>query len=223
MKRNSILKIALVALIAACAGNGAQALDIKDALKKAADKAKSSNGSSVSAALGSLLSTDKVELSSLNGNWGYTAPAVQLKSGNALKKAGGVAASSAIESKLEPIYKTAGLSGMTLTINAADSTFTMKVRSLNLSGTIRKSDSTSGANFVMKFKAVKKLNLGSLNTYVTRSANGTTDLTFDVSKLISLVEKVGSLTKNSTLTTATNLLKSYDGLTAGFRLKKTSK
>ncbi|MDE5836948.1 MAG: DUF4923 family protein, partial [Paramuribaculum sp.] len=59
--------------------------------------------------LGSLLSSDKITVKSLTGTWKYSAPAVTFKSSNLLKKAGGAAASSAIESKLSPYYSKAGL------------------------------------------------------------------------------------------------------------------
>jgi hypothetical protein len=43
---------------------------------------------------------------------------------------------------------------------------------------------------------------------------------FDVSKLQSLLSTMSSVTGNSTLSTVTSLLNSYDGICAGFKLKK---
>lgn len=221
MKRIKFLSI-FIALLAIAPAAG-YSFDLKTAIKNAADKAKESKGSTIGDAIGGLLSSDKVTVTDLDGSWTYKAPAVTLKSSNALKKAGGAAATSMIEEKLAPYYKTAGFDKMTLTVNSADSTFTMKVRGINLSGTITANvPAGSEANMIFKFKALKKLSLGSLNAYITKSATGTIDLTFDVSRLITLVEKVGSITKNSTVTSVTSLLKSYDGLTAGFELEKTS-
>lgn len=50
--------------------------------------------------------------------------------------------------------------------------------------------------------------------------NGTIKVMFDVTKLIQLVKTVGSLTGNATINTVSKALESYDGLCAGFELKK---
>lgn len=198
----------------------AHAFDIKDALKKIGSKDSTSTSGGLGSILGNLLSTDKIELKSMVGNWSYSAPAVSFKSDNLLKKAGGAAASATITGKLAPIYKTAGFDKMTLTI-AEDSTFSMKVRGITLKGTIENvSDNSSDANFIFNFKVAGKINVGKMNTYVTKNAAGNMSITFDVSKLITLVEKVSIFTNNSTLKSASALLNSYDGLCAGFELKK---
>lgn len=46
------------------------------------------------------------------------------------------------------------------------------------------------------------------------------DLTFDVSKLMTLLERVGTLTNNSSVKTVSAMLNQYDGMTAGFTLKR---
>ena len=46
------------------------------------------------------------------------------------------------------------------------------------------------------------------------------ELTFDVSKLMTLIEKAGSLTGNSTLKGVSAVLNKYDGMTAGFELER---
>lgn len=198
----------------------ANALDLKDIVGKVAEKAGSSTNSKVSDLLGSVLSSDKLTVSSLVGNYSYNKPAVAFKSENLLKKAGGAAISSTVESKLAPYYKTAGIDKMSLVINE-DSTFTMKVRGINFSGDIRPCTDNSQANFVLKFKAIKKISIGSLNTYVVKNANKNLELTFDVTKLVTLLQKVGGITGSSSLKTVTSLLKSYDGICAGFNLAAT--
>jgi hypothetical protein len=54
---------------------------------------------------------------------------------------------------------------------------------------------------------------------LTKSGN-TLDVTYDVSKLIKLIEKVGTYTGNSTVKGISSLLNEYDGVTAGFKMKK---
>ncbi len=165
--------------------------------------------------IANVLGKTNVEISDLQGDWKYVKPAVAFKSDNLLKKAGGTAAAEVIESKLAPYYQKAGMSNFTLVVNA-DSTFSMKLKAITLTGTLSKG--TDG-NFVFNFKALKKVNIGKLNSVITKSGNSI-NVTFDASKLITLVSKVASITGNSTIKTASSLLSSYDGLNAGFELHK---
>lgn len=214
-------KITLLAVCVLLAGSmSASAFDLKGALKGLGlgGKTESAVGT-IADALGNVLSTDKLEVSQLQGNWKYSAPAVTFASENFLKKAGGAAAASVITEKLAPIYKTAGLDKMTLNI-AEDGSFQMKVRGITLKGTIsplEKEDTQ--ANFEFAFQAAS-FNVGRMNAYVEKNITGGLKLTFDVSKLISLVETVSKFSGNSTLKSVSSLLSSYDGLCAGFELKK---
>lgn len=214
-------KIIVLSVSVLLAGTfSASAFDLKGALKGLGlgDKTESTVGT-IADALGNVLSTDKLDIAQLKGNWKYSAPAVTFASENFLKKAGGAAAASMITEKLAPIYKTAGIDKMTLDI-AEDGTFQMKVRGITLKGTIspiEKEDSQ--ANFEFAFQAAS-FNVGKMNAYVEKNIMGGMKLTFDVSKLITLIETVSKFTGNSTLKTVSSLLSSYDGLCAGFELKK---
>lgn len=198
----------------------ANAFDLKDLVGKVAEKAGSS--SAVTDVIGNLISSDKITVNDLVGNYSYSKPAVAFKSANLLKKAGGTAISATVENKLAPYYKTAGIDKMTFVVNA-DSTFSMKVRGITFSGEIQQStDNNSQANFVLKFKAIKKISLGSLNTYVVKNADKHIELTFDVTKLVTLLQKVGGITGSSSIKTVTSILQSYDGICAGFNLAPTN-
>lgn len=150
------------------------------------------------------------------GTWKYSSPAVSFQSDNLLMKAGGAAAASQIESKLATYYKTAGFNTLELTIKE-DSTFTFKAKLANMSGTITRNESTG--NFVFQFKALGMVNLGSMDAYIVMNGDKM-ELTFDVSKLMSLLEMAGKITKNSTINTVSSLLNKYDGIRAGFKLTK---
>lgn len=152
----------------------------------------------------------------MTGTWKYSGPAVSFKSDNLLLKAGGAAAATQVESKLEPYYRTAGLTSLVMTI-AEDSTFTFKAKMANLTGTISKNEKSG--NFVFQFKALKKINVGSMEAYVTLNGDKM-ELTFDVSKLMTLIEKAGKLTGNSTIKGVSTILNKYDGMTAGFELQR---
>lgn len=200
----------------------ASELDIKDVLNGVKN---GGNGSSTTEKLaglaGALLSSDKISIESLHGSWAYKAPAVTFKSDNLLKKAGGAAVSETIEGKLASYYSKLGFTRMTLVVNE-DNTFEMKIKKITLKGTITEvTDKNSQANFVFSFKAAGKVILGKLDTYVQKSALGTLSIMFDVSKLISLVEKVSTLTNLSSAKTLSSALSSYDGMCAGFEMSKT--
>lgn len=170
--------------------------------------------------LGNLVSSDKVSVEKMTGSWCYNAPAVSFKSGNLLKKAGGAAASAAVEKKLAPYFKKAGIENMTLTVDS-DSTFTMKVSKATLKGTILPvTDEKSEANFIFNFKAAGKIPLGKMDTYVTTSGSNTMSVMFDVTKLVTIIEKAGTLTGNSTVKGISSVLKGYDGICAGFKLTR---
>lgn len=213
MKKIFFLAIAIFAASTA----SISAFDLKGALK-GLGSGNNSAGDLVNA-LGNVLSTDKIELKSIVGQWNYSAPAITFKSDNLLKKAGGAAASTVVTNKLAPIYKTVGLDKMTLNIEESGA-FQLKVRGITLKGTIEAvSDESTQANFIFNFQAASK-NIGKVNAYVEKSVTGTMKLTFDVSKLIAIIEKLASATNNSTINTLSKTLSSYDGLCAGFELKK---
>lgn len=228
MKRISVIFL-LTLILSTSLSASAAGWDISDLLGKVSsasvDSTKTSAGSSKEGNLGGLLSgvANALGLGSSNltvykmvGTWNYTNPAVSFKSDNFLLKAGGAAAAQQIESKLAPYYKTAGLTSLVLTI-AEDSTFTFKARMANLNGTIEKNAETG--NFIFNFKAFKKIKIGSMEAFIVMNGNKM-ELTFDVTKLMTLVEKAGSLTGNSTIKGLSALLKQYDGLTAGFELQR---
>lgn len=172
--------------------------------------------SGVAGALG--LGNSKAGIEQLAGTWSYTGPAVSFKSDNLLLKAGGAAAAATVEKKLEPYYKTAGLTNLVITINN-DSTFTFKGRRATLSGTIDRNDEAGTYQF--HFKAFKKINIGSMEAFVKLTGNNM-ELTFDVTRLMTLMQRISALSSSTTLKGASALLEQYDGMTAGFDLKRTA-
>ena len=171
--------------------------------------------SNVGAVVSNLLGTNKLTPADLQGSWAYSSPAVTFKSDNLLKKAGGAAASATVVSKLKPYYAKAGLDKMILTVKA-DSTFTMQLKRGSLSGTI--STSATEGMMTFNFKAAK-ISIGSLDAAVSKAGNNLT-VTFDVSKLMTLVNTIASVSGNSTIKGLNTMLQSYDGIQAGFQLTK---
>lgn len=204
----------------------AYAFDLKDALKGLGgatsntgddDETSGSGGGLLGSLISGLLSKDKLTVKDITGEWKYTSPAVSFKSENLLMKAGGAAAASTVESKLEPYYKTIGIENMVFTISP-DSTFTMQVGRTPLRGTISLDvPEGSQANFIFTFKMLGKINIGSMQTYVTKTGNNIS-LMFDVTKLVAILQKVASVSGNSTIKGVSQLLDNYDGICAGFKL-----
>ncbi|MDE6543526.1 MAG: DUF4923 family protein [Muribaculaceae bacterium] len=201
-KALTLLAVISAILFAPCAASAQSASDILSKLGTVANN---------------VLGSGKVTIADLEGTWSYVEPAVEFKSDNLLKKAGGSVASTTIVNKLKPYYQKVGMDKMTLSVDSA-ATFKMSVGKIPLTGQIVASE-TDG-QFVFQFKAANKINMGKVNAYVSKTATGQIKLTFDVSKLISLVETVAKISGNSSMKTVSSMLTSYDGLTAGFVLKK---
>ncbi|WP_302614458.1 DUF4923 family protein, partial [uncultured Muribaculum sp.] len=63
--------------------------------------------------------------------------------------------------------------------------------------------------------------IGKMNASVSKLQGNKLQLTFDVSKLMKIVNAVASVSGSSSLQGLNKILQSYDGLEAGFELKKT--
>lgn len=197
-------KIILAAALAAgTLGFQASAFDLNSILGSA--------GSAVSGVVEGLFTQTDITVEQMAGTWTATGSAVCFQSDNFLQKAGGSAAASTIESKLDPYYKQYGLTGSVLTIQS-DGSFSLKVKGISLKGTITK---TSDGNFDFAFTPFGNFKLGTIKAYVEKPVNGL-NVMFDATKLKSLISGVASLTGNSLAKTAGSLLDSYEGLCVGF-------
>lgn len=235
---NKLFKTLLIALSIILFSPAAKAWDIKSAVNKITQAASQKNqsedtqenaaGNTVSSkigGIGDLISGvasafgfgSEFQFDDLVGTWKYTNPAVQFKSDNLLMKAGGVAAASTVEEKLRPYYKMAGCENLVLTIES-DSTFTMNLKLGHVGGTITQSE--DGKQIFFNFAVLQKIKLGTMEAFITRNNDKEMELTFDVSGLLEILEKIGSMSSKTSISTVTTLLKQYDGLTAGFELKK---
>lgn len=212
-----ILALALSVSLSACASNPlGNLLGGGSKTEQSASSKGSGLGDILSGVVGGLLSTDKVDVNQMVGTWSYSSPAVCFKSENFLQKAGGAAAAGTIESKLAPYYKTAGLNKMVLTVNE-DHTFTMTSGKISAGGTIE----TDGQGEVyFNFKALGTIPAGKMKAYVTLTAGKQMSLMFDVTKLMTVVKMVGNVSGSTAIKSVSNILESYDGVCAGFKLTK---
>lgn len=179
------------------------------------------NNNGGSSTLGNILegvfSSSNITVSDMAGVWTSNGPAVCFQSDNFLKKAGGVAAASMIESKLSPYYNQYGLNGAVMTINT-DGTFSMKLKNITLKGNI--TQTTEKGVFQFTFTALGSVKLGSIKTYVQKSYN-TLSVMFDASKLKNLISGIAKIVNIQIVRTLTSLLDSYEGLCVGFRMERT--
>ena len=212
MKKKLFASLAAVALLVSCDPS-----TLQNAISTATNGISSTdlvNG--LGALIENAISNENITEADIVGTWSYSAPAVSFKSDNFLKKAGGVAAATAIESKLKPYYSSAGIDKTVLTVNN-DKSFAMKVGKTTLKGTLQKD--TANNMFVFNF-SILGFNAFSSSAFVAKSATGTIAITFDVSKLEKIVTAVATFSGNSTAQSVASLLSSYDGIRAGFRMKK---
>lgn len=174
-------------------------------------------GSTITNVVEGVFSKSNLKIEDLAGQWTSSGPAVCFQSDNLLKKAGGVAAAAAVETKLEPYYKQYGLNGSKLTIQS-DGTFEMLVKKLTLKGNITAVDAKNGI-FSFNFN-VLGMNIGNLKTYVQKTS-GSMDIMFDASKMKKLISAIASFSGSKLATTASKILDSYDGMCVGFGMDKT--
>lgn len=213
MKKSNILKIA-VAAMALSSSFGAMAEpfqpDLKDILNM--------GGGAVGSIVEGVFKKSDLKVSDLEGEWTSTGSAVTFQSDNFLKKAGGAAAAGAVESQIDPYFKKFGLTGAVFTVDNQGN-FSLKIKMVTLKGTIAVK---SKGVFTMKFTALGTMSLGSMDAYVEKSLNSL-NLMFDADKIKKIMSFAATISGNKMVSTADKILKEYDGICIGFKMKQTSK
>lgn len=150
--------------------------------------------------------------SDLVGTWKYTEPAVVFESSNALKNIGGKVASATIENKLQEQFNKVGIKkgAMKMTFDK-DGNFTQTIGKKTMSGT-----------YTISGKQVKLTYTGGISQLVgtTQLSGGKLLIVMEASKLLKYAGTLGKLTGNSTISTLSSLLGSYDGMEVGLTLEK---
>lgn len=217
MKR-LIIAAALCVSLSACASNPLGSL-LGGGNSSSTEQSGSKGGSLsdiIGGVVGGLLTTDKVDTDKMVGTWSYSSPAVCFKSENFLQKAGGSAIAATLEGKLAPYYKTAGLNKLVLTINE-DKSFVMQSGKITVRGTV---EADGEGEVYFNFKALGTIPAGKMKAYITMTAGKQMSLMFDVTKLVSIIKMVGSVSGSTAIKGVSSILDSYDGICAGFKLNK---
>jgi len=176
----------------------------------------SNNGGTLGNILGSILGsmTKSTTENTIIGTWTYQEPSVQFSSDNLLAQAGGTVASSTVVSKIQPYYEKVGIKpgNLSITLNEDKTcSYTFKKKTYTGTYTFDQSNGTI---------AIKGTALSFPTAYVTVSGSQMS-LTFDSSKILSLIQSMGSLTSgNSTLSSISTIAQQFDGMKTGFLMTK---
>lgn len=123
-------------------------------------------------------------------------------------------AAAKLESQLETQLAKVGIKkgNCSYTFNN-DGTYSAVIGGYNLNGTYTLN---TGAKTV---KLTYLAGMGSITPHVVKNGNSIS-LLYESDKLLAMVQKLGALSKNSTVSGLTSLLGSYDGLLVGMQLTK---
>ncbi len=170
-------------------------------------------------ALGSVLTnllggSSAVTASDLQGTWTYRKADCVFETQNLLLKAGGEMAATKIESQLESQLGKVGITpgACTFTFNS-DGTYVATIGQYNLTGNYTLN--TKSNTLTMTYLA----GIGRISPKVVKTG-ASISLLFEGDKLLSMVQKVGKLTSNSTVSSLSSLINSYDGMLVGMQLSK---
>ena len=195
MKRIKFFLVAAMLLISA---SGVQAQSIGDLLT----------------GLGKTLVGDKATTAaSLKGTWTYTGPACEFESDNLLSKAGGSAVSTKIKNKITPVLKKYGVQGIVYTFDG-NGNYTTKIKKRTIKGTYTFDSKKKTITFKPHYGKEYTANVSILSNQMT--------LVFNADKLMHVLQTISNTAakQNSTAATINTLMKSYNGMRLGFRLKK---
>ena len=170
-------------------------------------------------ALGSVLTnllggSSAVTASDLQGTWTYRKADCVFETQNLLLKAGGEMAAAKIESQLESQLGKVGITpgACSFTFNS-DGTYVATIGQYNLTGNYTLN--TKSNTLTMTYLA----GIGRISPKVVKTG-ASISLLFEGDKLLSMVQKVGKLSSNSTVSSLSTLINSYDGMLVGMQLSK---
>lgn len=162
-----------------------------------------------------LIGKDKVDNSSLKGEWIYESPAVAFESSNLLNKAGGKFIANTLENTLQKYLEKIGFTEGKVEMSFdGDSTFQMKIDTQTIEGIY----SVNENELSMKRKAIL-LNARPVTANVAVKTDNI-QITFKADKLLEFFTNISSMTSNSTLNLVGKLASGYDGMQLGFQFKR---
>ena len=157
---------------------------------------------------------DTTTKKSLVGDWTYAEPAIQFETQSFLDKACGVVASQTVADNIAPYFNILGFKQGNLSISLReDNTCTYTLGGKTYQGTYDYDDENK--------KITLKTPLFPLPAAYISVAEDQMALTFDSSKILTLIQALGLVSKDQTPVSAVSTLaSSYDGMKTGFTFVK---
>ena len=157
---------------------------------------------------------------SIIGTWKYSQPGVKLSSDNTLSELAASAATTTIQKKIAPYYEMVGIkAGVCKFVINEDGTFSSTFGQKTFSGTYTFDAKTNA--LALKYggttAAASLVNMGSIPAYAYMNGEKL-QIVFPMDKLLTLITSLGSSVES--LTTITELLKSYNSMKIGFEFSK---
>lgn len=181
---------------------GAQAQSLKDIL-----------GGVVNAVKGSTTTEQ-----SIVGEWGYTQPALALKSDNVLAQAGSSLMSGTIEKKLATYYEKVGLKAGSAAITLTeDKQFTLTMGKRTLQGTYEFDDATKA--LTLNFTTKTSVKIGKIKGGAQLSG-GDLKLLFAADKMLKIIKGLSAVSNNSSIAAISQVADQYDGMSLGMTFAK---
>lgn len=166
-------------------------------------------GNILSSVTGSMTTTQ----ANLIGTWTYTQPCVQFESDNLLAQAGGAAAATRVESRLESVYKMAGITpGKLIFTFDKEGNVSYTIGSRKLNGTYV-FDAKNKTVVITTATGMK------ITAYVTISGNNMS-LCFDSSKVLSLFSAVGNMNISESISSIAGVIQNFKGMKSGFKFTR---
>ena len=171
----------------------------------------SSTTNGVISGLTSIFSSDKqATKNNLVGTWVYEEPAIVLTSDNVLTNAAAKVAAKTAEKKLQEQMDKVGIKKGTLSMTfKSDGTFTETFGKKTYSG-----------KWAVENQKLKLTHTVRTITLTTQVDGNNLMFVTDASKLLSLMQTLGSKSTNSTVSTVTSLMKKVKGMQCGITLVK---
>ena len=206
--KTSILRCALMCLIAISTQNATAQSDLGSILNNVLG---SSTTNGVISGLTSIFSSDKqATKNNLVGTWVYEEPAIVLTSDNVLTNAAAKVAANTAEKKLQEQMDKVGIKKGTLSMTfKSDGTFTETFGKKTYSG-----------KWAVENQKLKLTHTVRTITLTTQVDGNNLMFVTDASKMLSLMQTLGSKSTNSTVSTVTSLMKKVKGMQCGITLVK---
>ena len=207
MKKRNMIAMAVAAIMMAGCGGMGTGTGADNGILNGVDAS-----SALGNILGSVLGINKVSETTILGTWKYAGPGCAFTSDNLLAKAGGEVAAQKVKAQLQSHYSSLGLNSSNTYISfKEDKTFSGKVDGKTFSGTYTLDVNTG--------QITLKTLLLTMNGYVNLNTTGMS-LLFESQKLLTILQGLGALSGNTTMSAVGELSKNYKGVRIGFDMAR---